>query len=124
MTDETQNQNPGSEKPENPTDANATRPLDAGQPDSPFSHAPTAPTTPATSNYGPPAPPAAAPSSGYTQPAATPPSGYAPPAPGVVPPAFRANATTEVLDPERFPQAPSPTGTKPAKRGSSAMAST
>ena len=119
MTDETQNQNPGSETPENPTDANATRPLDGGQADSPFSHAPTAPVTPAASNYGPPAPPAATPPSGYAQPASTSSDGYAPPAPGVVPPAFGANRSTEVPGPERFPAASAPTGTKPAKRGSS-----
>jgi len=117
MTDETDNQNPGSETPEKPTDANATRPLGDQQADSPFSHAPGAPVTPAASNYGPPAPPAAAPLSGNAQSDATPPSGHAPPAPGMVPPAFRANATTEVLDPERFPTAP--TANKPAKRGSS-----
>ena len=119
MNDEIQNQNPGSENSENETDVNATRPLDDQSADSPFSHAPTAPIPPAASNFGPPAPPAATPSSGYAQPAATPPSGHAPPAPGVVPPAFRANAATEPLDPEGFPQAASPAGNKPAKRGSS-----
>ncbi|GAB3132880.1 S1C family serine protease [Marisediminicola antarctica] len=119
MTDENHNQNPGSETPENPNDANATRPLGDQQADSPFSHAPTAPVTPAPTNDGPPAPPATTPSSGYGQPAAPPPSGYVPPAPGVVPPAFRANATTEVLNPEGFPSAPAPAANKPAKRGSS-----
>jgi len=117
MTDENHNQNPGSETPENSTDANATRPLDHQQADSPFSHAPTAPVTPAATNDGPPAPPAATPTSGHGQPAVTPRAGYAPPAPGVVPPAFRTNASTEVLDPEGFP--PPPTANKPAKRGSS-----
>lgn len=103
MTDENHNQNPGSDTPENRAEANDTRPLDDRSADSPFSHAPTAPVPPAapvqppTSNFGPPVPPAS----------------------GVVPPAFRATAATEVLDPERFPTAPAPAGTKSAKRGSS-----